>query len=114
MKIKIKEVLMWYDGPYLFVGESELKKLFLGIKVRLEGGNGYNFKYLFAETNKEDIKQLKQGIKCVDSVFREKVSYIGELECSYEEINTEPYTLDKELDKVFFDGSLFLDKEDYE
>lgn len=44
MKIKIKEVLMWYDGPYLFVGEGELKKMFLGIKVRLEGGNGYNFK----------------------------------------------------------------------
>lgn len=114
MKVKIKEVLMWYDGPYLFVSENESGKIFLAIKVRLEGGNGYNFKYLFAETNEEEIRKLKQATKSVDSVFSKKVSYIGKFEYSHREMEVRPYILDKELDEVFFDGSLYLDKEDYE
>lgn len=112
MKIKPKEVLMWYDGYYLFTGENESGKIFLATKVRLEGDCCYDF--LFAETNKEEIKELKQATKSVDSVFSGKVSHIGQFEYSYDEIEVKPYTLDKKFDNLFFDGSFYLDKEDYE
>lgn len=103
MKIKIKEVLMWYDGPYLFVSEGESRELFLGIKVRLEGEDVYNFKYLFAETNEKEIGELKQATKSVDSVFSKRVSYIEEFEGSHIEMTIKPYVLDEKLDEVFFD-----------
>lgn len=112
MKIKPKEVLLWYDGPYLFTGKNESGKIFLGIKVRLEGDYCYDF--LFAETNEKEIEELKQATKSVDSVFSGKVSHMGRFEYSYDEIEVKPYVLNEELDNLFFDGSFYLDKEDYE
>lgn len=110
--IEIDEILFEYDGPYLFTGTDEQNNKYLNIQCNIDK----NIVYLSVPISRQEIFDIKLASKSVDSIFLKDNTtiYKGDFVKYCDELESFPYTLDEELKKTFFDGTFYLNPEDYE
>lgn len=110
--IEIDEFLFEYDGPYLFTGTDEQNNEYLNIQCNIDK----NIVYLSVPISRQEIFDIKLALKSVDSIFLKDNTtiYKGDFVKYCDELESFPYTLDEGLKKTFFDGTFYLNPEDYE
>ncbi|MZX02226.1 hypothetical protein GUA89_26870 [Escherichia coli] len=110
--IEIDEILFEYDGPYLFTGTDEQNNKYLNIQCNIDK----NIVDLSVPISQQEIIDIKLASRSVDSIFLKDNTtiYKGDFVEYCDELESFPYTLDEGLKKAFFDGTFYLDPEDYE
>nr|DAH06807.1 MAG TPA: hypothetical protein [Caudoviricetes sp.] len=110
METIFKESLFDYDGPFLFIVQSGSDQ-YMAVKIRQND----IYKYIVVPVLEQQIREAKMGKKSVDDIFMASDSwFIGHFTSGRLHFELEKQESPISVLSKYFDGTFYLDPEDYE
>lgn len=110
METIFKESLFDYDGPFLFIVQSGSDQ-YMAVKIRQND----SYKYIVVPVLEQQIREAKMGKKSVDDIFMVSYSwFVGHFTSGRLHFELEKQESPISILSKYFDGTFYLDPEDYE